>query len=123
MKILVVDDDAALLRALRRRLRALPGWEVTFAAGGAAALIAIDEIELDVVLTDLNMPAIDGARVIAAARQRSASTICVVMTSAVVNEDELGADAVFDKPADIGEMARWIDQAYAKTTSKEAKRP
>lgn len=112
MKILIVDDDADLLQALRRRLRAQPGWEITFAVGGAEALIVIDEITFDVVLTDLNMPGIDGTRVIAAGRRRSAVTICVVMTSAAVDHDELGADAVFEKPADITEMTRWIDDAY-----------
>ena len=113
MKILIVDDDADLLQALRRRLRAQPGWEITFAVGGAEALIVIDEIVFDVVLTDLNMPAIDGTRVIAAARRRSPATTCVVMTSAEVEPGELAADALFEKPVDIAALTSWIDAAFA----------
>jgi DNA-binding response OmpR family regulator len=113
MKILIVDDDADLLHALRRKLRAQPGWEITFAGGGAEALIVLEEIVFDVVLTDLNMPAIDGTRVIAAARRRSPATTCVVMTSAEVELAELAADALFEKPVDIAAMTRWIDAAFA----------
>lgn len=61
-RVLVIDDEETLLRALKRILR--QGFEVVTAQGGRAGLGALDtESAFDVVLCDLMMPDVDGPAV------------------------------------------------------------
>ncbi len=60
--ILLVDDDPIVLRALRRLLvGARPGWEIDLAESAEAAQTLIESSRYDVVVTDLQMPVLDGA--------------------------------------------------------------
>ncbi|HXK17430.1 MAG TPA: response regulator, partial [Polyangiaceae bacterium] len=53
-RILLVDDDPIVLRALRRLLLgARPGWEIDMAESAEAALLLIESKSYDVVVTDL----------------------------------------------------------------------
>jgi two-component system NtrC family sensor kinase len=58
-KVLVVDDDLGLLRAVMRLLMNA-GYEVEGAPGGHAALLMIETADYDLVLSDVDMPVIDG---------------------------------------------------------------
>ena len=58
--VLVVDDDAAIRLAMTRLLRGL-GYRVTEAAGGEAALATVDAgQQIDLLLTDIQMPGMSG---------------------------------------------------------------
>ena len=61
MKILVVDDDAAVRESLRRALQ-LEGYEVELAADGAEALdrLKLDGAAPDALVLDVSMPRLDG---------------------------------------------------------------
>jgi PleD family two-component response regulator len=60
-RILLVDDDPIVLRALRRLLLGgRPGWEIDVAESGDAALSRLESKTYDVVVTDLHMPGLDG---------------------------------------------------------------
>ena len=63
-RVLVVDDEPDALNLLRRLLEAEPGFEVITAAGGAAALAAIQTDKPDLLILDLMMPDIDGFAVL-----------------------------------------------------------
>ncbi|MBC7292369.1 MAG: response regulator, partial [Actinotalea sp.] len=76
--VLVVDDDAALLRVLAVTLRA-HGWQVSTATTGAGALRAVAHEAPDVVVLDLGLPDADGVEVLA--RLRAASEVPVVVLS------------------------------------------
>lgn len=66
MRILFVDDDRHVLNGLRRQLHGLRReWEMEFAPGGAEALDAIGSCRFDAVVTDMKMPVVDGAQVLA----------------------------------------------------------
>ena len=67
MRILIVDDDLQLLRALRITLTA-KGYEVFTAADGAEAVAAAIDHHPDFLLIDLGMPRLDGIEVIHAIR-------------------------------------------------------
>lgn len=70
VRLLVVDDDRAILEALRRALRVLePGWEVRVAETGTAALPMLREQHFDAVLTDMRMPGMTGAELLEEVRQ------------------------------------------------------
>jgi DNA-binding response OmpR family regulator len=64
---MIVDDDEPFRAAISRAMRAR-GFEVDEAADGAEALTAVKGLTLDVVVTDLLMPARDGVELIGALR-------------------------------------------------------
>jgi HD-like signal output (HDOD) protein len=62
MKVLFVDDEPRVLEAIERTLFQLDvDWEVSFAEGGAAALLELERGHFDVVVSDMRMPGMDGA--------------------------------------------------------------
>jgi CheY-like chemotaxis protein len=67
-RVLVVDDDPLVLRALQR---GLSGFDVRVAAGGEAALAALDTDPPDLVLCDMLMPDLSGEELHARVRGRS----------------------------------------------------
>lgn len=107
MKVLVVDDEPALARALAINLRA-HGWEVVTAADGRGALRAAAAEHPDVVLLDLGLPDLDGTEVIAGLRGWSPVPI-VVLSARQHGEDkvqalDLGADDYVTKPFAMNEL-------------------
>lgn len=81
-RILVVDDDPKVLAALRRMLRAAePGWVVLTAGGGREALRLMREETVDVVVTDLHMPEMDGFQLLQRLERSHPETIRVVHSS------------------------------------------
>ena len=107
MKVLVVDDDPTLRRALGIGLGA-EGHEVLMAADGRTALQAVREDEPDIVVLDLGLPDLSGVEVL---RQlRGWSTVPVVVLSARAESREkvqaldLGADDYVTKPFGMAEL-------------------
>lgn len=65
-RVLFVDDDRRILSGLRRQLHgAATGWEHAFAPGGPEALALLDRESFDAVVSDMLMPLVDGAQVLA----------------------------------------------------------
>jgi HD-like signal output (HDOD) protein/ActR/RegA family two-component response regulator len=61
-RILFVDDEANILDGLRNLLRKHRRvWDIVFALGGQAALAEMERAPVDVVVTDMRMPGMDGA--------------------------------------------------------------
>jgi len=94
-RILVVDDEPQLLRALATNLRAR-GYEVDQAATGEAALMLAASHHPDLVVLDLGLPGIDGLEVIAGLR--GWNTVPIVVLS--VREREADKVAALDAGAD-----------------------
>lgn len=81
-KILLVDDDDALLRATRRLFSACePEWEILTASDGREALSLLGEHTVAVVITDLFMPVLDGFRLLDHLTVHHPETIRVVHSS------------------------------------------
>jgi two-component system, OmpR family, KDP operon response regulator KdpE len=106
-KILVVDDEVGIRRALQRALAAR-GYEVESAADGLEAIAAAEVFAPDLIVLDLNLPELDGMEVCRRVRGWSAVPILVLS----VREDEsdkvealdLGADDYLTKPFGIDEL-------------------
>jgi CheY-like chemotaxis protein len=102
-RFLVVDDDPPTVHAMTQLL-AGDGHEVTPCTAGAEAVDALARSPFDVVMTDLEMPRVDGHAVIRATREQQPGACLVVTTSrGVEREHELahaGACMVADKPID-----------------------
>lgn len=75
--ILVIDNDEGLQRALATRLRAI-GYRCLTACNGAQGLSELSLGDVDLVITDLNMPAMDGLEVIRRVRQQYRVPVIVV---------------------------------------------
>jgi two-component system KDP operon response regulator KdpE len=106
-KVLVVDDEPALARAIAINLRA-HGWEVVTAADGRSALDAAATEHPDVVVLDLGLPDLDGTEVIAGLRGWTKVPI-VVLSARQHGEDkvealDLGADDYVTKPFAMNEL-------------------
>jgi two-component system KDP operon response regulator KdpE len=76
-RVLVVDDDTQLLRALRINLRARE-YEVDLAPDGATALSVAARLPPDLVILDLGLPDMDGVEVVHALRGWSSAPILVL---------------------------------------------
>jgi len=61
-KVLFVDDEPNILQGLQRMLRPKrEDWEMYFANGGEEALNILQQAPMDVIITDMRMPGMDGA--------------------------------------------------------------
>jgi two-component system KDP operon response regulator KdpE len=121
-KVLVVDDEPALARALAINLRA-NGWEVVTAHDGRAALVAAADTQPDVVLLDLGLPDMDGTDVIAWLRGYSRVPI-VVLSARQHGEDkvealDLGADDYVTKPFAMNELMARLRAAVRRNEAGE----
>ena len=106
-RVLIVDDDVALLRALGVSLKA-KGYEVTVARRGEDALGLAAERRPDVILLDLGLPGIDGVEVVRGLR--GWSTVPIIVLSArhqsvsKVEALDAGADDYVTKPFGMDEL-------------------
>ena len=119
-RVLVVDDDVAILRALRINLTA-HGYDVTVADSGAAALRAAADGQPEVVVLDLGLPDLDGTEVIAGLRGWSAVPIIVLSARAdsgdKVRALDAGADDYVTKPFGMAELLARLRAAVRRATS------
>ena len=121
-KVLVVDDEPALARALAINLRT-HGWEVVLAGDGRSALEAASTHHPDVVLLDLGLPDMDGTEVIAGLRGWSKVPI-VVLSARQHGEDkvealDLGADDYITKPFAMNELLARLRAALRRGATSE----
>jgi two-component system phosphate regulon response regulator PhoB len=107
--VLVVDDDAVILKLLRVNFE-LEGYEVVSAGGGAEALLRARDHPPDVVVLDVMMPGIDGlevARQLRADPATAAIPILLLSAKAQVSDIDAGrelADDYMTKPFDAGDL-------------------
>lgn len=106
-RILVVDDDAQITRALRINLKAR-GYDVDTAPDGAGALRAAAHTHPDLVVLDLGLPDMEGAEVIAGLRGWTAVPI-IVLSGRAGSADKVaaldaGADDYVTKPFGVDEL-------------------
>jgi two-component system, OmpR family, KDP operon response regulator KdpE len=122
-RVLVVEDERALLRALAMNLTAR-GYEVTEADSGTRGLTAAAAQEHDVIVLDLGLPDISGMDVIKAVRAYSPTPIIVLSartgTSDKVTALDLGADDYVTKPFSIDELLARLRAATRRSGGVES---
>jgi len=120
VRVLVVDDEPQILRALRINL-SVRGYEVITAATGAAALRAAAEKHPDVVVLDLGLPDIDGVEVLAGIRGWSSMPVIVLSartdSSDKVQALDTGADDYVTKPFGMDELLARLRAAVRRSAS------
>src|SRR5918999_523550 len=128
LRVLIVDDDPALLQALPETLRLrMGGVTVETADSAAAALQRIVEREFDAIVTDIKMPGMDGLQLLAEIRSRSPDTPTLIITGHGENELAVralrgGASDFIQKPIDRDYFVAALYRAVrAHVESRQAK--
>jgi two-component system KDP operon response regulator KdpE len=128
-KILVVDDDPDLVRALRLRLRA-NNYEVSTASDGYSAIASAQKERPALIILDLGLPVGDGFVVLDRLQNIDAlAGVPVIVLSArdpQANEERAlraGAAAFFQKPADNDELMNVIRVSLGPGTEQRAAWP
>lgn len=125
VRILLVDDEAAIRRALRTTLQEL-GFDTVEASRGEEALHLARSQSFDVVLLDLNMPGIGGIKTLERLRAAYPRLPILILTVRSEEHDkvdalERGADDYITKPFSMGECVARIRTAIRR--SKAPDRP
>lgn len=109
---LVVDDSSAMRRQLCYALQRVAGVDSVEATDGADAWRKLSTAAFDIVLTDINMPLMDGLKLVALLRAGGAHqrVPVVVITTEGAEADRrramsLGASAYLVKPVQAGQVA------------------
>ncbi|GAA1865656.1 response regulator [Pseudonocardia ailaonensis] len=120
VRVLVVDDDPQILRALRINLTA-HGYQVATARDGRSALTSVGDIHPDVVVLDLGLPDLDGTDVIAGLRAWTHVPI-VVLSARTDSADKVtaldsGADDYVTKPFGMAELLARLRAAVRRAAT------
>lgn len=107
-RVLVVDDQREMRQSVRRVLSRM-GHEVVEAADGREALAALATPPIDLVVTDLNMPEMDGIELILSVTDRWPSMPIIAISGGGLlpkellldNAAVLGALTALPKPLDL----------------------
>ena len=113
-RILLVDDERSLKTALATALRH-DGYDVLLADGGEAALATAEAEPVDLVLTDVRMPGMDGLELLRVLRERQPALAAIVMTAygsveTAVEALRLGAADFLTKPFKVAELRRAVSR-------------
>jgi two-component system KDP operon response regulator KdpE len=121
-KVLIVDDDGSIRRALHGTLQGM-GFAVEDASTGEAALQLAGETAYDVVLLDINMPGMGGIRACRELRKSLPLLGILMLTVRDSEEDKVaaldaGADDYVTKPFKIRELAARVRAAVRRSSTK-----
>jgi DNA-binding NarL/FixJ family response regulator len=122
IKVLLVDDDALVLQGLQMRLALEPDVLVVGEAGdGVAALENIQTLAPDVVITDVNMPKMDGFTMIEQLREVAPHVAPIVLTvddheAARARARAAGAKAFICKQEEVEHLIEAIHRVTTPTT-------
>ena len=121
LRVLLVDDSLASRHHLRRLLEDLGIQRITEAADGKEAVALLQETMVDLVLTDYNMPEMDGRELTEYIRTQSwQSQVPVLMVTSEQNQGRLaavekaGVSAICDKPFEAGSIRKLINEAVSR---------
>jgi two-component system response regulator AtoC len=116
-RILVVDDEVKMRRLLEMALKNM-GHDVVQAADGAEAMACFDEAPFDLVMTDLNMPRMDGMQLLRNLRERGEEVPVIVLTAfgtieTAVEAMKLGAADYIIRPFEMDTVELAVTRALA----------
>lgn len=114
-RILFVDDEAPILNGLRVRLHRLRNkWDMHFAESGTLAIAALEGNHVDVVVTDMRMPGMDGAELLHIVRDRWPDTVRIVLSGYAELQQVMRlvpyAHQYYSKPCEAGQLENLIDR-------------
>jgi two-component system chemotaxis response regulator CheY len=126
---LVVEDSPTMRQLITFALKRIPGSKVVEANDGIDALKKLSQSKIDVILTDINMPIMDGLKLVSMVRNDPAykAIPIIIITTEGADEDRkrglaLGANAYIAKPIQTQELLNIVNQILrARGNCREAK--
>ncbi len=117
-KALVIDDDVTMLELLKFQLQA-EGFTVSTADRGQKGIDLIKENDFDIILTDLNLPDIDGIEMVKKSKEFSPATEIIMITGhgsteKAVEATKAGAFYYVEKPVEFPELLVLIEKAIER---------
>lgn len=117
-RILFVDDEPNLLDSLRRMLHSQRAeWDLFFAQGGEEALALMSQAPMDVVVSDMRMPGMDGAHLLARVQELHPATVRIILSghseAAVALKAVKPAHQFLSKPCTPAEIKRVINRSLS----------
>jgi CheY-like chemotaxis protein len=121
-RILVVDDEPVLLAIFAKWLVAIGCRKVFTAADGEAALVLMQHESIDLLLTDVRMPVMDGITLVRRLGEIGSTLPSIVFVSGFGDVDRremyaLGVEAFIAKPFDRKELLSVLDKAVAERST------
>ncbi len=122
--LLFVDDEPGILSSLRRLFRP-HGYRILVAESGALGLAELEKTPVDLVISDMRMPEMDGATFLKAVRQRWPDTVRILLTGyadvtstvAAINDGEIYR--YVSKPWDDTEIVNTVREALERYRLKQ----
>jgi DNA-binding NtrC family response regulator len=114
-KILIVEDDAATAWALEQSLSD-EGYAITSVDSAEKALVALKQQAIELVITDLRLPRMDGLELVRRVQARKTRAPVIVVTAYGNEEtqrrlDEAGVHATFAKPFQMDRLRKSVESA------------
>jgi HD-like signal output (HDOD) protein len=116
--LLFVDDEPRVLQGLQRQLRPMRNeWEMNFVASGSDALAFMATHLVDIIVSDMMMPRMDGSQLLTEVLKRHPQTVRIILSGHTEREAVLRlvgpAHQYLSKPCDADELRRAIVRAFA----------
>lgn len=117
-RVMFVDDEANILSGLKRTLRGLRNdWHMEFFHDPVAAVEAFARTSFDVVVTDMKMPVLDGADLLAEIKRLHPDSIRIILSGhsdpALIMKSVGQAHQFLAKPCEPDELRKTIERAYS----------
>lgn len=124
LRLLLVDDEPAVLRGLRRVIaQRRPTWELHCESGGAPALARLEETHIDCLMTDLQMPNMNGMALLSKVRVHHPDCVRLVHSSQIetTGREQVAAlcHRFLDKPATPDAVISTLDWAMQLAVHRE----
>lgn len=122
-KALIIDDDKAMLDLMKFQLD-VEGFEVITADCGRKGLDFVEENSFDIILTDLNLPDIDGIEMVRRCKKVSPNTEIIMVTGfgsveKAIEATKAGAFYYVEKPIEFEELLILIEKAVDRKKQSE----
>jgi len=117
-RILFVDDEPMVLRGLQRTLRKMrESWDMAFASSAQEALAILDNNPMDVIISDMKMPEMDGTQLLAQVKQRHPHVVRLILSGHVEQETTIKsvrfAHQCLSKPCDVEVLKQTLAKLFA----------
>ena len=117
-RILFVDDEPMVLRGLQRTLRKMRDeWDMAFTASAKEALASLDEKPMDVIISDMKMPQMDGTQLLAEVKRRHPQMVRLILSGHVEQEATIKsvqfAHQCLSKPCDAEVLKQTLAKLFA----------
>lgn len=115
-KILIVDDESGILYFIKNMFQA-DGYEVVIARNGEEAIESVKKDMVDLVITDLRMPRMDGMALLRELKRGLAPSLPVIMLTAYASDEtaieakKLGAFTYMAKPFNVAGLLNVVKRA------------